>query len=189
MKVIIRGGSITSGYGVELSYTDILKEKSELYSDVVINRSKYKETSFDGVRTYETDIEQLSPELLILHFGIDDAFHPVYRSEFKENLVQIVRKAHIQGIPITALMTSHPLPDIFEMDTMEIYYRTIREVALDLHCRLIPIHLFWYGYLEENKMSLMELLLQDTRYPNEIGHQLYSKIVFDTIQRIKESMQ
>jgi lysophospholipase L1-like esterase len=189
MKVIIRGSSITSGYGVESGYADLLKDRIEMSSDVVIGRSKNKETSFDGVRTYDNDIGCLSPELLILHFGIDDAFHPVYRSEFKENLVQIVRKARVDGIPFISLMTSHPLPDNYEMDTMEIYYRTIREVALDLHCRLIPIHLFWYGFLEDTKLSLKDLLLEDSRYPNRRGHQLYSEIVCDTILRIKESLQ
>lgn len=185
MKVLIRGGSIASGYGVNLGYPDMLKRMKELSADELINQSRYSDTSFDGVRNYDVNIGHFSPELLILHFGIDDAFHPVYRSEFKENLVQIVRRAQFAGVQFISLMTSHPLPDINEMETMEIYYRAIREVSMDLKCKFIPIHFFWYGYMEEKKILLNELLLEDTRYPNERGHKLYSEIVCNAIQRIK----
>ena len=104
----------------------------------LINRSNPKETSFEGIETFSRDIEPFRPDILILHFGIDDAFSAVYRSEFKENLVHIVRLARASFRPEIFLLTSHTFDNPHEMDAANIYYRTIREVAVDLGCKIDP---------------------------------------------------
>ena len=87
IKLLIRGGSISAGYGVKNSYVDIIAQR---YPQIeIINNSRIKDNSFQGIWTFYDDIDAYSPDILMIHFGIDDAYQPVYRSEFKENLVRL----------------------------------------------------------------------------------------------------
>jgi len=57
MKLLIRGGSIAAGFGVKKCYADILEESLLKKGIAVINRSRYRETSFDGIGTFDEDID------------------------------------------------------------------------------------------------------------------------------------
>lgn len=171
-KLLIRGGSIAAGYGVAKGYADILKDLLFAQGIDVVNRSRFRETSFDGVDSFYEDIAPFHPDVLMINFGVDDAFFPVYRSEFKENLVHIAKMSRECCAPEIFLLTSHMFDDPCEMEAVNIYYRTIREVALDLGCGLIPVHTFWAGYVAENGLHTGELVLADARYPNDKGHEI-----------------
>jgi len=175
VKIVIRGGSIAAGYGVRQGYVDILTALYKQEKHEVVNRSQAGETSFDAVNSFYEDIAPLKPDILMLHFGIDDAFRSVYRSEFKENLVRIVRLAEVCLHTDVVLVTSHLLVNPVEMEAAHIYYRAIREVAVDLECTMIPVHTYWAGYLSDQGLNPSDLLLQDSRYPNERGHRVYAE--------------
>lgn len=181
MRVLIRGGSVSAGVRANVCYAELLKESFSGSGVEIINRSREKDSSFEGVWSFYDDIDPIKPEVLILHFGIDDMYRPVYRSEFKENFVQIVRLARQRFDPAIVLLTSHPFEDPGEMDAAQIYYRAIREVALDLECMFVPVHLLWAGYLHESGSRHSGLVDTDYRYPNEEGHRLLFKIIYDRI--------
>ena len=182
IKLLVRGGSISAGYGVKNSYVDII---AQCYPQIeIINNSRIKDNSFQGIWTFYDDIDAYSPDILMIHFGIDDAYQPVYRSEFKENLVQIVRLARKRFNPEIILLTSHPFVNQYEMDMIYIYYRVIREVAIDLSCILIPVHSFWAGEIEEKGLHIQHFIQMDCRYPNEEGHKLYAKAIFPKLDNI-----
>jgi lysophospholipase L1-like esterase len=182
MRILIRGGSIAAGHGVKRGYAEILSEKLALSGIECINRSRYRETSFEGVWTFDEDIEAFRPHILLLNFGIDDAFRPVYRSEFQENHVQIIRRARKLFNPRIILATSHSFDDPYEMDALNIYYRSLRIVAKDLICELVPIDSLWAGYICEKGMKSSELCLADARYPNERGHELFAEFIYDYLR-------
>jgi len=181
MKVLIRGGSIAAGVRAGVCYAQLLKEAFSESGIEIINHSREKDSSFEGVWSFYDDIDPVKPDILILHFGLDDMYRPVYRSEFKENLVQIVRLARQRCNPEIALLTSQPFEDNGEMDTAQIYYRTIREVALDLQCTYVPVHLLWAGYLSETGQRHRDLVNTDYRYPNDAGHRLFFDILYERI--------
>lgn len=176
-RIVIRGGSIASGYGVERGYADILRERYSGAGIEVINRSRRGDNSFDGIRTFHEDIEPYRPDILLIHFGEDDAFFPVYRSEFKENLVCMVKLARELFSPVICLLTSHTFDDPHDMDALGIFYRASREVAVDLACEFIPVHTFWAGYLFDTGLSNSDLVQKDTRYPNGHGHRIFAEAV------------
>jgi hypothetical protein len=163
-------------------YADILKEKLAPSGMEIINRSRYRETSFQGVWTFDEDIEPFKPDILLLNFGIDDAFHPVYRSEFQENHVQIIKRARKLFSPRIILATSHTFDETYEMEAVNIYYRSLRIVAKDLLCELIPIDSLWAGYIYEKSLSSSELCLADARYPDERGHEIFADFVYDYLK-------
>jgi lysophospholipase L1-like esterase len=182
MRILIRGGSIAAGHGVLKGYADILKEKLSASGIELINRSRYRETSFEGVWTFDEDIEPFRPDILLLNFGIDDAFRPVYRSEFQENHVRMIRRARKLFNPRIVLATSHTFDDPYEMDAVNIYYRSLRIVAKDLLCDLVPIDFLWAGYIFEKGLISSELCLADARYPNERGHELFADFIYDYLK-------
>ncbi len=186
MRLVIRGGSIPAGKGLNFSYADILSEELQRTGVEVINRSYEGDTSFEGVRTITTEIDPFKPELLIVHFGIDDIFRPVYRSEFKENLVQMVRHVRIGYDPVILLLTSHPFANSVEMDAAVIFYRTIFEVASDLNCVYVPVHMRWMNFMYESGKKLEDLVQSDNRYPNEEGQRIYAESV---LQKLMNSIK
>jgi hypothetical protein len=184
MKLLIRGGSISAGYGVTRSYVDILRDYYAPRGLEIINRSRAKETSFDGILSFYDDIDPFRPEYLALHFGIDDAFSCVFRSEFKENLVQIIRLARARFDPTVVLLTSHVFDQPSDMDTANMYYRAIREVSIDLECEMIPVHIYWAGYLLGTGFRHADFVQQDSRYPNERGHEIIADAVIQRTDKI-----
>ncbi len=185
MKLLIRGGSIAAGHGVTRCYSDILKESLLPKGIEVMNRSRDQETSFDCIRTFKEDIESARPDVLLLHFGVDDAFGYVYRSEFQENLVGTIRLAQLRFHPIIFLATSHTFDNSEDMDAVYIFYRSLRVVAGDLGCDLIPVHVYWAGYLNDHHLANSELVLRDTRYPNERGHQVIAEAMKAWLDKIR----
>jgi hypothetical protein len=188
MKLLIRGGSIASGHGVTKNYVDILT-KSLLPREIeVINRSRYQETSFDGIGTFDEDITNFQPDILLIHFGVDDAFGYVYRSEFQENLVQMIRRARLRFHPAIFLATSQTFDDPHDMDAVNIFYRSLMIVATDLGCELIPVHSYWAGYLKEHNLYSKDLVQSDSRYPNELGHQVIAEVMMKYLIQCKGRM-
>ncbi|HQG31723.1 MAG TPA: SGNH/GDSL hydrolase family protein [Deltaproteobacteria bacterium] len=183
-RIVIRGGSIASGYGVTRGYADILEGRYGERGIEVVNRSRRGDNSFDGIRTFHEDITPYRPDILLIHFGEDDAFFPVYRSEYKENLVHMVKLARELFSPVVCLLTSHTFDDPYDMDALQIFYRASREVAVDLACELIPVHTFWAGYLLDTGLKNSDLVLSDTRYPNEHGHRVFAEAVSRRLDRV-----
>ncbi|MDQ1277841.1 MAG: hydro protein [Thermodesulfobacteriota bacterium] len=54
--------------------------------------------------------------MLLIQFSIDGALPCVYRSEFQENLVQLIRLARERFHPIVLLATSHTFAAPYESD-------------------------------------------------------------------------
>jgi len=177
MKLLIRGGSIAAGYDVTKSYVDILQDSLSNQGIEIINRSRYRETSFEAIETFDEDIGCFRPDILLVQFGVDDAFEYVYRSEFQENIVQLIRLARLRFHPEIFLATAHTFDNPYDMEAVHIFYRSLRIVASDLECGFIPVHNYWAGYLEEHHLCSRDLVLEDCRYPNEDGHRVIAEAI------------
>ncbi|MRR18172.1 MAG: SGNH/GDSL hydrolase family protein [Deltaproteobacteria bacterium] len=185
MKLLIRGGSIAAGRGVARNYVDILKESLGPRGIDVMNCSRDQETSFDCIGTFSEDIDSVKPDILVLHFGVDDAFGYVYRSEFQENLVGTIRLARLRFQPIIFLATSHMFDDPEDMDAVYIFYRSLRIMAGELDTNLIPVHVYWAGYVNDHHLVNADLVQGDTRYPNERGHRVIAEAMKPWFDRIR----
>jgi lysophospholipase L1-like esterase len=182
--LLIRGGSIAAGYGVTRGYADILRDWCRPKEIALINRSRPGDNSFDGVRSFEQDIAPFSPGLLIIHFGIDDAFGCVYKSEFKENLVRMVRSARACCDPVIVMPTSQSFESSSYMQPAHFYYQIIRDVCVDLGCEMVPVHACWNRILEEPEMTHADLVQQNALYPNERGHAIFAQALIKRLEMI-----
>jgi lysophospholipase L1-like esterase len=184
MRILIRGGSIAAGYGVGRGYADSLREYCASKGIALINQSCFKENSFDGIRSFDEDVDPFKPEILVVHFGVDDAFECVYRSEFKENLVTIVKRARSRFNPLIVMPTSQPFENPYDMQAVYNYYRIIREVCKDLNCEVVSVHTYWASWLEENRVTHSDLVHDDVRYPNERGHEVFAHAIIQRLEKI-----
>ncbi len=150
----------------------------------LINRSRPGDTSFDGVRSWERDIAPFSPRLLIIHFGIDDAFGCVYKSEFKENLVRMARSARACCNPVIIMPTSQSFETSSYMQPARFYYQIIRDVCIDCGCEMVPVHACWNHVLEEQGMAHVDLVQQNVLYPNERGHAIFAEALIRRLEII-----
>ena len=140
--------------------------------------SRSKTFTDEDVRTFARISQDENP----VH--LDDAFAAVYRSEFKENLVRMVRLARRRFDPVILLPTGHVLPGPYDMEAAEIFYRAIREVAVDLDCRFVPVHTFWAGFLRETDLDPSDVLQADPRWPNEKGHEILARAILPVISAV-----
>jgi hypothetical protein len=177
MVLLIRGGGIAAGVHATTSYATLLSDLLRLHGIDVINRSRDRDTTFQACWSFEEDIAPYQPNFVLFHFCIDDIYRPVYRSEFKENLVQLVRLCRVRYNATMFLATAHPFSNDFEMLSALIYYRTIREVAIDLNCHYIPIHYLIADELAEHSLVMKDIVHTDERYINDIGHRLFFNII------------
>jgi hypothetical protein len=97
--------------------------------------------------------------------------------------VRMVRSSRELFNPVIIIPTSHTFDDPNEMDAINIYYRTIREVCVDLDCKMIAVHTYWAGYLQDHALSNAQLVQKDTRLPNELGHEIFAKVIIHGIER------
>ena len=68
------------------------------------------------------------------------------------------------------------------MQAADIYYRVIREVATDLECILLPLHLYMINYMYINKLSYNEIVLKDTRLLSSKGHMIVADFLSQKIK-------
>jgi hypothetical protein len=92
--------------------------------------------------------------------------------------------ARVHFHPLICLITSHTFDNPYDMDAVNIFYRSLRIIATDMNCELIPVHSYWAGYLQEYNLCNDDLVLSDARYPNEKGHQVIAEAVMNSLDRI-----
>lgn len=174
--ICIRGGSISAGHKVKHPYVCSLMQNKIIRNHTIVTIARFGDSSFEGIWEFDS-IVLYKPDILILHFGMDDIYRPVYRSEFKENLVRMVQKARDKDIAHIILVTLHLVENPYLMERVESMTNIVREVALDLQCKLATVHIEWMNYLYKTRNSLANLLSDDERYPNERGHKLIAKAI------------
>ena len=183
-RLLIRGGSIAAGYNVERGYSDIIRDWCAARGIELINCSRSGENTFDAVRTFREEIAPLAPDLLIIHFGLDDAFGCVYKSEFKENLVQLVRRSRELFHPIIIMPTSQPFESLSYMQPAYFYYQIIRDVCCDLGCEMAPVHRYWNEMIVKKGLRHEALVQENVLYPNERGHEFFAQAIIQRLERI-----
>lgn len=187
VSVLIKGGSIPAGTDAVKGYTGILYERFKTSGLRILNGSASGATTFDGIVELTEEFDENSPGILVLHYGIDDMYRPVYRSEFKENLVQMCRRGHERGITIL-LPTFQTFKKNGEAQAAEIYYRTVREVAMDLSCVYIPVHIIWDSIILERGLNRRQLVQDDCRYLTDEGQVLMAEIIGNRLEKLIHSI-
>lgn len=115
--ILAFGDSLTFGYGADRnqSYPVILEELTQL---TVINAGISGETTSEGIKRFQTEIDKHHPDLIVLLEGGNDILRNHNLATTKNNLAQMIELA--QSLNIQVVLIGVPEKKLFS-DSAELY--------------------------------------------------------------------
>lgn len=180
MSVLFIGDSLTAGYGVskEASYPNLVQQMftRDLGRSIeVLNGSVSGSTTASGLSRLRWFLKR-KPDVLVLALGANDGLRGLSLEESKKNLNEIIetaRSANIQVVLAGMLMPAN-------------YGEDYRTNFTAMYQELVNTHkLIFIPFLLEGVATIAELNQSDGIHPNEKGHEIMAKTVFDVLKGIK----
>jgi lysophospholipase L1-like esterase len=179
------GDSLTEGWMVEKGYLDFLEDMiADAYpkSKVkFINRGISGDTAEDGLFRLSREIETVHPDLVLVQFGLNDAFCGISPNEFGRTIETIIDR--IQNVVRTeaALVTSVPiLNNPYEDGIMDSFYDKLGEIAVSRNLPVANVHRMWRKRTSEGlKPSI--LIQSDWVHPTVEGYRLMAEAIMQDI--------
>ncbi len=131
--ILAFGDSLTAGVGVskEFSYPAVLSELTGLN---VINSGLPGETTIEGVKRLESELDRSNPNLVILIEGGNDILRNFRSADIKANLAKMIELVQSREIPI--VLIGIPKKALFS-DSAHIYEELAEQYQLVFHDDLI----------------------------------------------------
>jgi acyl-CoA thioesterase I len=179
MTVLYLGDSLTDGYGVskEVAYpqlVQVLFQKNLGREMVVLNGSVSGSTTASGLSRLRWFLKR-NPDVLVLALGANDGLRGLSLEESKKNLNEIIvmaKEAKIQVVLAGMLMPAN-------------YGEDYRTAFTSMFQDLVNTHkIHFIPFLLEGVATIPELNQADGIHPNEKGHEIMAKTVFEALKGI-----
>ena len=161
-KILIFGDSLSSGYGISIedSWTELLTKKIKKRKSTlsVVNRSISGETTSGGIRRLPKLLSKLSPQIVIIELGANDALRGLPLSQTKKNLKKMVELSKKSGAK--PLIVGMRIPPNYGKVYSEKFFNIFKQVAIEKKIAIVP---FMFEGFAENR----EYFLNDQIHPNE----------------------
>ena len=161
-KILIFGDSLSSGYGISIedSWTELLTKKINKRKSTlsVVNRSISGETTSGGIRRLPKLLSKLSPQIVIIELGANDALRGLPLSQTKKNLKKMVELSKKSGAK--PLIVGMRIPPNYGKVYSEKFFNIFKQVAIEKKIAIVP---FMFEGFAENR----EYFLSDQIHPNE----------------------
>ncbi len=176
-KILIIGDSLTAGYGVpkESAYPyqlELLMHKKHPKVKVVAAGSSGS-TSASGLTRLKWHLKA-KPSHLILALGANDGLRGVKLSTTKENLGKTIDLAKEKGIKV--YLAGMMLPLNYGKEYRQQFENLFKDLVKEKSIGFIP-------FLLKNVGGKPELNLPDGIHPNEKGHKIVAKNVYEVIEK------
>jgi lysophospholipase L1-like esterase len=205
ISVVFFGDSITEGQYIEhySRWTDILARALQTSFggdngvDIrAFNRGISGETSRQGLMRYAQDVQDISPDVLTIQFGLNDCNHwvtdkghpRVSQNSFRSNLEEMIDRARIFGSKHITLMNNYRTLRTSTLTggkTLEeervVYNRILKEVAHDCGVGFFDID-DWFKKIDEKQYADYLLPEPDLLHLSELGHEHYASGLLPIIQ-------
>jgi len=176
------GDSITEGYGVSEGWPEkLVKELKKKYPQAKVtlyNKGRSGDTVEDGLYRLESDVISLSPDIVTINFGINDAFSNVNLAEFEKNISEMIENIKSACSCDILVITSEVLEDEEADKIVRKYYDKLQKVSKDKQVAFIDVHRLWHQKLREG-LDLSSLLISGLDHPNEEGYKIFAKAIAD----------
>jgi lysophospholipase L1-like esterase len=179
------GDSITDGYGVVKGFVSVVVEKikaahpeMDLYT--VISGMSGDNTR-DGLYRLGRDLENCTPDLVTINFGVNDAFSGISAGMFASNLTDMVKMVQDTGCHRVVLLSCEVIPDARAEQQVLPYWEAMEEVARETGSVYADVNGRWREVVEGG-LNQWDLIIPGDMHPNEAGHKLIGEAVFDTIK-------
>ncbi len=177
LKITAFGDSLTYGWMVRKGYIDYLKEFIRLRYPVsnveILNRGVPGDTALDGFSRMKRDVIHDRAELVLVQFGLNDAYTGFSPDEFETNIERIIRELQSSFNPEVVLVTSVYLK-MPEYGRVLQYYDRIMRLGEKYSLSVAPVHKYWEKRVAEGA-DFYKLVQGDGVHPTEEGYRLFAQ--------------
>ncbi len=175
------GDSLTFGWMVKKGYLAFLQEMlSKKYpsSEIdIINRGIPGDTMEGGLYRLQNQVINTQPDLILIQFGLNDAFCGYPVSDFQDKTISMVRDIKTKTDSEILLMTSSALNEN-DMKTVEKYYDIIVRTAEKEKISIAKVHNYWTKNISDG-ISFNTLVQDDKVHPTEAGYCLIAEAIME----------
>ena len=144
-KLLILGDSISAGYGIKESENWVRLLETSLKRDSfdieIVNSSVSGDTTIGGLSRIKNDLDQYSPDLVLIELGGNDALRGYPIKQIKSNLNKIIDECIKAGS--TPIIMQIRIPPNYGKNYVQAFESIYPEIA------------------EENNLKLLSFLLQE----------------------------
>ena len=144
-KLLILGDSISAGYGIKESENWVRLLETSLKRDSfdieIVNSSVSGDTTIGGLSRIKIDLDQYSPDLVLIELGGNDALRGYPIKQIKSNLNKIIDECIKAGS--TPIIMQIRIPPNYGKNYVQAFESIYPEIA------------------EENNLKLLSFLLQE----------------------------
>ena len=181
-RIVAFGDSLTIGLGLleQEAYPALLQKKIDEvgYKFEVINAGVSGDTSAGGLRRLDWALEG-DVKVLIVGFGGNDGLRGLPVSQMKENLSEIIDRAHARDIVV--ILAGMEAPPNFGQEYAAQFRQAFRDVALQKRVLFVP-------FLLNNVAGKPELNQADGIHPNQQGTQIVAETVWTVLEPLLDQM-
>ncbi len=173
--VVCYGNSITNGYKVgtttrvDRPYPEVLQEMLRAHFDnsfvEVSNQGHNGWRSREALQNLEALVISQKPDLVILKFGINDAYSSVSKASFEQNMRQVVDLLKQYNIAVLLLRTS-PINTPYE-PAVSSYATVLLSLAEEKKIAFFDLHTALLKRLDKENISLKSFLPDDVHLADE----------------------
>ena len=175
-SLLILGDSLTEGYGVpkNKAYPKILQQimDQNKMNIKVVSAGISGSTTASAVKRLKWHLRS-KPDYMILALGGNDGLRGLKLESTKEHLNQTIKLAKSNGVKV--FLAGMKIPTNYGQDYSQNFAKLFTELSQENKVKLIP-------FLLEGVAGRKDLNLEDQIHPNEKGHELIAKTVFNSIR-------
>lgn len=179
LKITAFGDSLTYGWMVSKGYLDYLRDLIfSRYPESkveILNRGVPGDTALDGYSRLKRDVLRDRADLVLVQFGLNDAYTGFSPDEFEANLERIINELKSSFDPEIALLTSVyiKLPDYRRVLQ---YYDRILMLAEKYSLPSVQVHRYWEVKVAGGA-DFYKMVQGDGVHPTEEGYRLFAEAV------------
>jgi acyl-CoA thioesterase-1 len=176
-NILFLGDSLTEGLGVnkEDAYPSLVENliQTQLKKDInIINAGVSGSTSSDGLSRLQWYLKK-KPYIVFLALGVNDALRGLNLQQTQENLEEIIKYAQKSNAKV--LLAGMLIPPNYGAEYSERFRQMYQDLKVKYDLKSIP-------FLLEGVAGKQELNQSDGIHPNEKGHNIIAKKVFNFIK-------
>lgn len=184
LTIVAFGDSLTYGWDVPMGYLKylniMLKTKYPDHSFSIINSGIPGNTAAHGLDRIKKDVIDRKPDIVLIQFGINDAFMNIHMTDFSQNILSIAKiiKDETKGIPV--VVTSTFTNDSLLNKEIACYYYTMSECSQRINLPIAMVHEYWAKRTNKTE-DVDKMLLPDGVHPTLKGHELMAEAILEVL--------
>jgi len=179
-NILIVGDSLSAGYGIDVNkgWVKLLQKRLSAIGDFhVVNESVSGATSFDGLNSFARHLKMVTPEVVIIQLGANDALRGLGLAGLKKNLTEMVTLAKKADAKV--LLVATRLPPNYGALWVRKFQSVYRQVADKEAVPLVPLFL-------KNVAGRPSMMQADRLHPTEKAQPLMLDNVWPKLKPLVE---